>query len=135
MKPAVLLYDSDCGFCRWAVSKILSWDRHHRLRPVAIQSAEGKELLPNMTEAERLASWHLVTRDDGVYSAGRAAPHLFRLLPGGRPLAGIAATFPSTTERMYRWVSDHRETLARLVGEKACSIDPSTLNPRDGRVG
>jgi predicted DCC family thiol-disulfide oxidoreductase YuxK len=133
MRPAVILYDSDCGFCRWAVSKILAWDRHRRLRPVALQSAEGKELLPQMSDGERMASWHLVTPDDRVYSAGRAAPPLLRLLPGGKALAAIAAASPRTIERLYRWISDHREPLARLVGAKACAIDPEALEPRDGR--
>ena len=27
-----LLYDSDCGFCKWSLDKILLWDRHGRLR-------------------------------------------------------------------------------------------------------
>jgi predicted DCC family thiol-disulfide oxidoreductase YuxK len=130
MRPAVILYDSDCGFCRWAVAKILAWDRRRHLRAVALQSKEAAELLPQMNERERMASWHLVAPDDRVYSAGRAAPPLLRLLPGGRGLAAIPASFPGSTERLYRWVADHREGLARLVGAKACSVDPERLEQR-----
>ena len=133
VKPAVILYDSDCGFCRWATSKVMAWDRRRRLRPVAIQSKEGRDLLPDMSEEQRLRSWHLVTPDGHVHSAGRAAPPLLRLLPGGRGLGALAAASPRATERVYRWVSDHRETMARFVGEKACAVNPEGLEPRDGR--
>ena len=42
---AVLLYDEDCGFCRWSLAKILAWDREGRIRPVPLQSEEADRLL------------------------------------------------------------------------------------------
>ena len=110
-----MLYDADCGFCKWSLDKLLAWDRRRRLRPVAIQSPEGDQLLAGMTEDERLASWHLVLPSGEVRSGGAAAEPLARLLPGGRPLAAVFAAFPRATERAYRWVADHRSALARLV--------------------
>jgi predicted DCC family thiol-disulfide oxidoreductase YuxK len=109
-----VLYDSDCGFCKWALDKILAWDRRHRLRPVAIQSEEGGRLLAGIEPDRRLDSWHLVA-DGEVRSAGAAAPRLFEALPGGRPLAGVLRAFPRATERAYRWVAGHRDLLARLL--------------------
>jgi predicted DCC family thiol-disulfide oxidoreductase YuxK len=109
-----VLYDSDCGFCKWALDKILAWDRRHRLRPVAIQSEEGGRLLAGIEPGRRLDSWHLVA-DGEVRSAGAAAPRLFEALPGGRPLAGVLRAFPRATERAYRWVAGHRDLLARLL--------------------
>ena len=110
-----MLYDADCGFCKWSLDKLLAWDRRRRLRPVAIQSPQGEQLLAGMTEDERLASWHLVLPSGEVRSGGAAAEPLARLLPGGRPLAAVFAAFPRATERAYRWVADHRSALARLV--------------------
>lgn len=110
-----MLYDADCGFCKWSLDKVLAWDRRRRLRPVAIQSAEGERLLAPMPEPERLASWHLVLPSGEVRSAGAAAAPLARLLPGGRPLAVVFETLPGLTDRAYRWVADHRGALARLV--------------------
>lgn len=109
-----VLYDSDCGFCKWALDKILVWDRNRRLRPVAIQSEEGQRLLAEIPAERRLESWHLVS-DGDVRSAGAAAPDLFRALPGGRPLAALLRAFPGPTERAYRWVAGHRDLLARLL--------------------
>src|SRR5205814_9034890 len=96
-----VLYDRDCGFCRWSLDKNLAWDRRHCLRPVAIQSGEGERLLETVPPERRLDSWHLVA-DGKVLSAGAAAPPLFASLPGGRPLAALLRTFPGATERAYR---------------------------------
>ena len=27
MRRAVILFDNDCGLCRWSLSKLLAWDR------------------------------------------------------------------------------------------------------------
>jgi predicted DCC family thiol-disulfide oxidoreductase YuxK len=105
---AVLLYDAACGFCRRSVARILGWDRQGRLRPVVLQDPEADELLPGMDLEQRMASWHLVAPDGTVYSGGAVVPPLMRLLPGGRPIAALAAAFPGTTERVYRWVARNR---------------------------
>ncbi len=108
MERAVILFDGDCGFCRRSVDRILRWDRHGRLRPVALQDPEADELLGGMDEERRMASWHVVREDDTVYSAGAAFPPLLRLLPGGLPLAALAAAFPGLTDRAYRYVAHRR---------------------------
>jgi len=109
-----VLYDRDCGFCKWSLDKILAWDRNRRLHPVAIQSDEGQRLLADIEPEQRLDSWHLV-EDGNVRSAGAAAPRLFDQLPGGGPFAAVLRTFPRATERAYRWVGGHRDLLARLL--------------------
>ena len=67
----VILYDRDCGFCKWSLDKLLRWDRAGRLRPVAIQSDEGERLLSGMSREAMLDSWHFVEPDGTVTSAGR----------------------------------------------------------------
>jgi predicted DCC family thiol-disulfide oxidoreductase YuxK len=120
---ATVLYDEDCGFCKWSLDKILAWDRSHELRPVPIQSEEGQRLLAGIPEERRLDSWHLVDADGTVRSAGAAAPPLLDLLPGARPLAAAGRTFPGATERAYRAVADNRDRLARLLRiDSSCSI-------------
>jgi predicted DCC family thiol-disulfide oxidoreductase YuxK len=98
-----LLYDADCGFCKWCTAKVLAWDRDRRVRPVPIE------------DPEMLSSWHLVDADGRVYSAGAAFAPLLRLLPGGRPLAGLAARFPRAVEWAYRLVADNRSLFGKLV--------------------
>lgn len=113
--PHVVLYDADCGFCKWSLDKVLAWDRRGRLKPVAIQSEEGGALLGGMPAEQRLASWHLATPGGRLESAGAAIPPLLRLLPGGRPLATVLGLFPRTTDRAYRWVADHRTAIGSLL--------------------
>jgi predicted DCC family thiol-disulfide oxidoreductase YuxK len=108
VSEAVILYDRSCGFCRRSVERVLRWDRHRRLRPVALQDPEADELLRGMDDERKMASWHLVTADGAVYSAGAAVPPLLGLLPGGRPLALLTAALPGPTERAYRYVARTR---------------------------
>jgi predicted DCC family thiol-disulfide oxidoreductase YuxK len=124
MSKAILLYDSDCGFCRWSVDKILAWDRGGKLESMELQEAEANSLLGAMEQDLKMSSWHLVTPDGQVYSAGAAAPPLLRLLPGGKPLAVLLAAFPGVTERAYRMVARNRDRFGRLVGQTACEVDP-----------
>jgi predicted DCC family thiol-disulfide oxidoreductase YuxK len=127
----VLLYDEDCGFCRWSVDRLLRWDRRGHLRAVAIQSPEGDRLLSDLPNEGRLASWHLVTPDGRRFSGGAAAAPLARLLPFGAPIAILAETFPATTDRAYRWVARHRDPLGRRLGEQACAVDPAARHRAD----
>jgi predicted DCC family thiol-disulfide oxidoreductase YuxK len=119
----VVLYDEDCGFCKWSLDKILAWDRRRALRPVAIKSEEGNRILAGIPEPRRLDSWHLAQPSGEVLSAGAAAAPLARALPGGKPLALLFERFPRTTERAYRFVAEHRDGFARIVGADAgCSL-------------
>lgn len=120
---ATVLYDRDCGFCKWSLDKMLVWDRARKLRPVPIQSDEGQRLLASVPEERRLDSWHLVEPSGAVRSAGDAAAPLFDLLPGGQPLAAAARAFPGATERTYRAVADNRDRLARLLRiDASCQV-------------
>jgi len=115
----VVLYDADCGFCRWSLAKLLAWDRGRRLRPVAIQSGEGERLLAGLTPAQQLASWHFVSREGERRSGGAAAVPLLRELPLGSGPAALLGYLPAATERAYEWVVRHRGTLGRLLSAGA----------------
>jgi hypothetical protein len=100
------------------VALVLKWDRDGRLVPVP---------------ADNLDSWHLIeprwsgivaknaTNPDHregratVWSAGAAFSPLFRLLPGGAPLARLADRFPDAADRGYRWVADRRSALGKPI--------------------
>ena len=123
MEPWPVLYDDDCGFCKWSLDKVLAWDRGKRLVPVAIQSERGQTLLAEVPIDERLDSWHLVLPSGAVRSAGGAAAPLAGLLPGGRPLAFLFRTFPGVTDAAYRLVARNRNRLARILGiDATCEL-------------
>jgi predicted DCC family thiol-disulfide oxidoreductase YuxK len=135
MPLATILYDSDCGFCRWCLAKVLAWDRRRTLRPVALSSPEADGVLEGMPAAERMASWHLLDPESRLHSAGAAFPPLFRLLPGGAPLASAAARAPRLTDRVYRWVADHRGWFGHLVTAGAKHRADRRIAERGGQVG
>jgi predicted DCC family thiol-disulfide oxidoreductase YuxK len=113
--PWLVLYDGDCGLCKWLLALLLRWDRERRLRPMALQRPEAGALLADLDPAERMASWHLVSPDGTRVSAGAALPSLLRLLPGGRLPAAVLGRFPRLTSAGYRWVAAHRVGISRFV--------------------
>ncbi len=116
---AIVIYDSDCGFCKWCLALLLSWDRQGALHPLPLGTPEADRLLADLTGDERDASWHLVDAKGARTSAGAALAPALRVLPGGRIPASLIACFPQATERAYRWVADHRGLLGRFVPARA----------------
>jgi predicted DCC family thiol-disulfide oxidoreductase YuxK len=121
MGEMVLLYDEDCGFCRWSVTRILAWDRAHRVRAAPLQGEEAARLLVDVDPDQRMASAHVVSPNGRVYSGGAMADPLLRSLPGGRPLAALGRAMPRATEHAYRLVARNRDRLGRRLGVNRCS--------------
>lgn len=118
---AIVIYDDDCGFCRWSLAVLLAWDGSGALRPLSLGTEEADGLLAELTPEGRAASWHLVLGDPAParFSAGAAVASALSLLRGGRIPAALFARFPRATERGYRWVADHRGLLGRFVPARA----------------
>ncbi len=95
-------------------------------------SPEADALLADLTQEERMASWHLVAPDGRRWSAGYAAPPLLRLLPGGRLPAAALAAAPEITDRVYRWVADHRSKFSRAIPERSKQRADRVIAQRSG---
>ncbi len=136
MDAVHLLYDADCGFCRWSVVQLLAWDGRGRgaLRPVAIQSAEGQRLLAAVPAAERLKSAHVVGPDGTVHSGGDAAAVVADLLPGGAPLAFVARLVPGLVRGGYGVIAGNRIRISRLVPAAAKRRADAALAARESRA-
>jgi predicted DCC family thiol-disulfide oxidoreductase YuxK len=117
-RRATLLYDGDCGFCRWSIARVLRRDDRQSLRPLAIQSPEGERLLASVPVDERLESWHLVSADGRLFSGGAVFAPLSELL--GHPgRARLLARVPGPTNRAYRLAAGRRGTLGPLIPRAA----------------
>ncbi len=123
----LVFYDAECRLCAWLMLELLRLDRRRMLRPAPIQGREGARTLARMTREEQLRSWH--ARDpEGVMRSGAAAlGPVLRHLPGGRPLAAVSERFPSSGERAYRWVAEHRALLARALPRRSLELAPARL--------
>jgi predicted DCC family thiol-disulfide oxidoreductase YuxK len=115
----IVLYDADCGFCRWATAWAVRRDHHHALVAVPIQSPLGSELLVDVVPSERLRSAHVV-RDDGCRrSGGAAVADVLSVLPPMRVPGRLARSLPRTTALLYGVVAARRKSFGRLVGKEA----------------
>jgi len=116
--PLTVLYDADCGFCRYTLAALLRFDTRRRLLPVPIQGPDGGRLLGHLTPEERLASAHVVTPEGRVYSGGDAVVPIARELPGMAPVAAIARALAAPTRWGYRQVAANRTKLGKLVSNE-----------------
>jgi len=115
----IVLYDRDCGFCRWSLARLLDLDLRRRLRPVALQDPQADELLRDMSAHERFASAHLVTSDGRIHSGGHAVAPLLRVLPAGMPLSLVARLVPGLIGLGYGWVVRNRGLLGRGLSQES----------------
>jgi predicted DCC family thiol-disulfide oxidoreductase YuxK len=116
---AIVLYDADCRVCVWLLAGLLRRDRGGRLRSLALQHPDADDLLADLTPAERLASWHLISTDGTRHSGGAALSPLLAMLPRGRVPSAVLERVPRLTDRGYRWIAEHRTQLAKLVPARA----------------
>ncbi|WP_096390712.1 thiol-disulfide oxidoreductase DCC family protein [Halopenitus persicus] len=111
-----LVYDDDCGFCKWCVRIAL---RHGEFEPVGFGdlSPDQRARLP----AEFESCMHLLT-DEAVYSCGEALERVVaRFGPGWRRAMNAARRLPCwrrIRERGYRFVADRRAIWGRV---RSCS--------------
>jgi predicted DCC family thiol-disulfide oxidoreductase YuxK len=114
-----VLYDGDCGFCKWSLAGLLKRDRERRIVPLALQHPDADPLLGDLSTEERMGSVHVVSPSGERLSGGAAMPALLRLVPRGAPVAAALARIPKATDRGYRWVADHRAHLSRPIPQSA----------------
>jgi predicted DCC family thiol-disulfide oxidoreductase YuxK len=133
METASILYDADCGFCRWSLAQVLRLDRRRRLRPVALQAPEAAALLEGKSHEERMASWHLVLPDGQVLSGGDAFAPLLRLVPAGAPLARMLEAFPALARAGYRAVAGRRSWLGRRISAASSARARRRIEAAAGR--
>jgi predicted DCC family thiol-disulfide oxidoreductase YuxK len=115
----IVLYDDDCGFCRWATAWALRHDASKRLIAVPIQSQLAAELLAELDEQERLHSAHVVDEHGARRSGGAAAADVLSTLAPTRSLGRLANRAPAPTSLLYGFVASHRHSFGRFVGASA----------------
>ncbi len=122
-----VLYDADCGFCRWSVAWLLQHAQDGAVQALAIQSAEARALLlaagvPARRSAA-LRARHCRRRLAGRRCAAEGKPHRSsrRVLrgPTGRAVALAIGVVPAPLRDFaYRRVAANRIAVGRLVSAK-----------------
>jgi predicted DCC family thiol-disulfide oxidoreductase YuxK len=119
MDRPVLLYDHDCGFCRWSLARVLKRDRDAVLAVAPIESPTGDRLLAHMDREARLASWHLALPGGRVHSGGAAFAPLASAIGRWSAVGRLAERFPRAAAAAYRLVAGNRSRLSRFVPASA----------------
>jgi predicted DCC family thiol-disulfide oxidoreductase YuxK len=114
-----LVYDADCGFCKWTVSVLIAWDRRGLLEP---RGEHGIDAVG------------LIAPDGERYSAGAALAPLLRLLPGGAVPARLLERFPGATNRAYDWVAGNRSKLSKVVRSDEIRLPDAAHATRPWRI-
>jgi predicted DCC family thiol-disulfide oxidoreductase YuxK len=114
----IVLYDGDCGFCRWSVNWALRRDRSDRLTATPIQSTTGEFLLSDLTPEERLSEVHVINDDGRRSSGGAAIKDVLTALPSTRALARVVSVSPRMTQLGYRFVARNRAVFGRLASAR-----------------
>jgi predicted DCC family thiol-disulfide oxidoreductase YuxK len=115
----IVLYDADCGFCRWAMAWAIGHDPRSALVAVPIQSQLGSQLLADLSLSERLDAAHVVRDDGSRDSGGVAAAEVLGVLPQTRAHGRLARRLPVPTAALYGMVAAHRHGFGRFVGGQA----------------
>jgi predicted DCC family thiol-disulfide oxidoreductase YuxK len=130
-----LLYDRDCGFCQTILGAILMRDTRGVIRPVPIQEALERNLLEDMSEEDRFASFHFVTDDGKILSGGKALPLLFRQLPSLRYLGAAMAAAQPLTDAVYTLIAANRARIGPHVPASWRDRARATIRRREAELG
>jgi predicted DCC family thiol-disulfide oxidoreductase YuxK len=111
----LVLFDADCGFCRFWVAR---WRAATRGR-VDFAAAQGEpSRFPRVSQETRKRSVQLVTPDGIVYSGAEAIFRALAYVPERRWMLAAYRHVPGArfvSEAGYRFVADHRGLFSKLT--------------------
>jgi predicted DCC family thiol-disulfide oxidoreductase YuxK len=124
----VVIFDGDCGFCRFWVARWRHWTGN-AVEYVPFQAAEGAQRFPEIPRERFARAVQLVEPGGRVFEAAEAVAHLSALGGKRMPLwayAHVPGVAP-VSERAYRVIADHRSVAAAVTRFLWGSVaEPST---------
>ena len=126
----VLFFDGECVLCNRSVHLVLKLDRHARLRFAALQGATGRDLLGEMTPAQRMEGVVLYTEGATVQGWRAIAKVGGVLYPWLRWTYRVLSLppLPWLLGSIYAWVGRNRY---RWFGQyDACVLPPPEFRDR-----
>ena len=90
----VVLYDGFCNLCSNTVLLFLKLDRKKKFKFIALQSAEGKEMLKRIQDSGSGMDSLMLFKDDQVYYKSKAIFQLIRETGGITRLLLVFKIFP-----------------------------------------
>src|SRR4051812_15655463 len=116
MGGSLLVFDGDCGFCRYWIAR---WRARtgNTVEYLPFQDPSVRERLPDILPDEFARAVQFVDEDGSVSSGARAVFQLTERAGTRWPLWAYEHVpgVPAVTERTYRLVADHRSVFSRLT--------------------
>src|ERR1700730_8717211 len=111
----LLLFDRDCGFCRFWVTR---WQATMRDRVDFAPAQQEASRFPQVTEEAWKRSVQLVTPEGKVYGGAEAVLRTLACIPERRWVLAVYRHLPGArpvSEAAYRLVADHRGFFSKLT--------------------
>ena len=101
-----MFYDSVCGLCNRLVTRLLKWDRRHRLSFAAIQGQTAARLqITSSGEPESM----VYLSDGKRFRASEGVIRAMAAMGGGWKLMLVLLVFPRfLRDAVYNWVGQNR---------------------------
>jgi predicted DCC family thiol-disulfide oxidoreductase YuxK len=127
-KTIFVLYDDQCPLCVFQM-RLLTWlDWFNTITLLPLSNPRAAELAPSLNRADLLEAIHCLSRDGKIYRGARCLRFIGLRLPLFVPVA-LILWLPGViwiAEKIYNWISRHRQWLSRIFGcKEACSILPA----------
>lgn len=117
----VVLYDGFCNLCSNTVLLFLKLDRKKKFKFIALQSAEGKEMLKSIQDSGSGMDSVMLFKDDQVYYKSKAIFQLIRETGGITRLLLVFKIFPDRfNDYVYDLIARNRYLI--FGKKKECSI-------------
>lgn len=113
MADYFLIYDDSCAFCRRAVERVKSLDRHGRITLVPLSQENLPSNLPVPSTEALQQEIHLVGSDGSVRAGSDAVAYVATLFPKSRVIGWLmqAPGIRHLARPVYRWVARNRDRL------------------------
>lgn len=108
-----LIYDAECRLCVSSKHWVEKWDRRHRIRFLPFQTAEAKELAPELGEMTCIDAMRFVGPDGSISSGVDAFKKMLPFLPMGGVVSALfylpgvsrlaQKIYGHVAENRYRW--------------------------------
>jgi predicted DCC family thiol-disulfide oxidoreductase YuxK len=139
MTPLTVLYDGECGFCRWTAANLRRWDVERRLRVRPYQETDREPILKELLRGHRLAeSVHTLDGAGRVADGAAAVLAITAVLPCGRPVVQLFEASPPARVGLtiaYALLNRWRGRIADFFRLNGPRLDePPGLDPRTTEV-
>lgn len=125
MREQVIVYDGECRFCLWSVSRIERLDRRRQFEYLPRQSPEVEQRFPFLADADFNTGLRLVVDGENVYVGADSVYQIYRRIPPFHLVAWLYRL--PILDRIVKWCYAFIARNRHRFGKVEC--DTGTCSP------